>query len=43
VEPVTNANNGVNLSAQGEPNSGVVSLSPGDNLDAEFNIRVDVL
>jgi aldose 1-epimerase len=42
VEPVTNANNGVNLYASGEENSGIVPLPPGESLEAEFNVRVDV-
>jgi aldose 1-epimerase len=42
VEPVTNANNGVNLYAAGWRNSGVVTLAPGECLTAQFNLRVDV-
>jgi aldose 1-epimerase len=43
VEPVTNANNGVNLYAAGWPNSGVVSLTPGECLGARFDMRVDTI
>ena len=42
MEPVTNANNGVNLYAAGWPNSGVVVLEPGECLTAQFNLRVDL-
>jgi aldose 1-epimerase len=42
VEPVTNANNGVNLYAAGWPDSGVVPLEPGECLGAQFDLRVDV-
>jgi aldose 1-epimerase len=41
VEPVTNANNGVNLLAQGDRTSGVVQLAPDESLDAHFSLRVD--
>jgi aldose 1-epimerase len=41
VEPVTNANNGVNLYAAGWPRSGVVSLAPGECLTARFDLQVD--
>jgi aldose 1-epimerase len=40
VEPVTNANNGVNLQAKGWPNSGIVALAPGECLEAQFDLRV---
>jgi len=43
VEPVTNANNGVNLYASDQPGSGVVVLAPGECLEATFDIRVEVL
>ena len=43
VEPVTNANNGVNLYSQGEPQSGIVSLAPGSSLEAGFVQQVEVL
>jgi galactose mutarotase-like enzyme len=42
VEPVTNANNGVNLYAAGWPNSGVVVLEPGECLTARFDLQVDI-
>ena len=41
IEPVTNANNGVNLYARGEINSGIIPLLPGESLEASFNLRVD--
>ena len=41
VEPVTNANNGVNLFAQGNSTSGVVSLLPGESLDATFRMTIE--
>jgi hypothetical protein len=40
MEPVTNANNGVNLHAAGWPDSGVVVLVPGQHLAARFDLRV---
>lgn len=40
VEPVTNANNGVNLYAQGDPTSGIWVLVPGETLEATFAIHV---
>ena len=40
VEPVLNANNGVNLLAEGRPESGVVVLNPGEYVEAEFALRV---
>ncbi len=43
VEPVTNANNGVNLLAQGDQTSGVVTLAPGEKLTATFEIAVEML
>ncbi len=43
VEPVTNANNGVNLMAQGEPTSGIAVLEPGEYLSARFSLRVEFL
>lgn len=42
VEPVTNANNGVNLYARRWPDSGVVPLAPNESLEARFDMRVDV-
>lgn len=41
IEPVTNANNGVNLYAQGDETSGVVVLAPGESLQATFTLRVE--
>ena len=43
IEPVTNANNGVNLHAQGDSTSGVVELVPGEQLTARFSLRVDFI
>jgi aldose 1-epimerase len=43
LEPVTNANNGVNLYAQGEPSSGIRVLAPGESLQASFGMQVEVL
>lgn len=40
VEPVTNANNGINLYSGGEPDSGVVILPPDECLEASFTLRV---
>ena len=40
VEPVTNANNGVNLLAAGEPTAGTRVLDPGEALEAEFVLDV---
>lgn len=42
VEPVTNANNGVNLLAEGDPTSGVRALQPGETLDATFDVLVEL-
>ena len=42
IEPVTNANNGVNLYARGEPDSGIISLPPGKELKAEFSLKIDI-
>ena len=41
MEPVTNANNGVNQLAAGWPDSGVVVLEPGECLSAQFDMHVD--
>ncbi|EKD28120.1 MAG: aldose 1-epimerase [uncultured bacterium] len=41
VEPVTNANNGVNLLSKGHTCSGVKILYPGEALSAFFNLIVD--
>jgi len=43
VEPVTNANNGVNLLARGWADAGTVVLRPGEVLEARFDLRVDGL
>lgn len=40
AEPVTNANNGVNLLAAGDPTSGVEILQPGESMDARFDLIV---
>lgn len=40
AEPVTNANNGVNLYAQGDPTSGIRVLAPGETLEATFAVDV---
>lgn len=42
VEPVTNANNGVNLLAGGDETSGVAVLAPGEQLTASFEMRVEL-
>lgn len=42
MEPVTNANNGVNLYAQGDPTSGIRVLAPGEALEATFDVQVEV-
>lgn len=42
MEPVTNANNGVNLCAQGDPTSGIRVLAPGESLEATFDVQVEV-
>ncbi len=41
VEPVTNANNGLNLYAENEPTSGIVSLAAGQSLSATFDMSVN--
>ena len=40
VEPVTNANNGVNLLAQGDPTSGIQILEPGATLATHFTVAM---
>lgn len=40
VEPVSNANNGFNLFAQGDEESGVRILEPGQTMAASFRLRV---
>ena len=42
MEPVVNANNGVNLYAQGDPTSGIRLLAPGESLEATFEIHVEL-
>ena len=41
-EPVTNANNGVNLLAAGDKDAGTVVLQPGEELTAFMDITVDL-
>ncbi len=41
LEPVTNANDGFNLLAQGDTNCGVVVLRPGEALNAGFRISIE--
>ncbi len=41
VEPVTNANDGFNLLAQGDKNCGVVVLKPGEALKTGFQIVIE--
>ena len=41
VEPVTNANNGVNLLARGWADAGTVVLRPGEVLEARFDLRME--
>lgn len=43
VEPVTNANNGVNLLACGWADAGTVILPPGEVLEARFDLRMQGL
>lgn len=42
AEPVTNANNGVNLYAHGDPTSGVAVLAPDEGLEAYFRLHVEL-
>jgi len=42
VEPITNANNGVNLYSQGESHSGIVALQPGKCLDVSFVMNFEL-
>ncbi len=42
IEPVTNANDGVNLHARGDQTSGIVVLEPGQSLEAEFSLNVEL-
>jgi aldose 1-epimerase len=41
VEPVTNANNGVNLLAQGDPTNGIQVLQPEERLEATFDLHLE--
>ncbi|MBN2713613.1 MAG: hypothetical protein JXR97_14425 [Planctomycetes bacterium] len=43
IEPVSNANNGVNLYADGEPTAGTVSLAPGECLEARMDMKIDFI
>jgi aldose 1-epimerase len=40
VEPVTHANNGFNLFADGQPGTGIQVIEPGQTLSGRFRIRV---
>jgi aldose 1-epimerase len=40
VEPVTNANDGFNLLARGEPGSGVLVLAPGERVAVTYRFRI---
>jgi len=42
MEPVTNANNGVNQLAAGWSDSGVAVLGPGECLSARFDMHIDI-
>ena len=41
VEPVTNANDGVNLHARGDQTSGITVLEPGQDLKTSFEMQVE--
>ena len=41
VEPVTNANDGVNLHTRGDQTSGIAVLQPGQALEAAFELQVE--
>ena len=41
VEPVTNANDGVNLHARGDQTSGITVLEPGQDLETSFEMQVE--
>lgn len=43
VEPVTNANDGVNLYARGDQTSGIAILEPGQSIEAAFSLSVELL
>jgi aldose 1-epimerase len=40
LEPVSHANDGFNLAADGVPGTGVVVLAPGERLEGSFRVRV---
>ena len=42
VEPVTNANDGVNLYDRRDPTSGIAVLEPDQSLEASFDLRVEL-
>lgn len=42
VEPVTHANNGINLHNDGDKTSGIVILQPKETLTAEFDLKITV-
>jgi aldose 1-epimerase len=42
MEPVTNANNGVNLLTQGDPTSGIRVLGPGGSMAVRFAMQVEL-
>lgn len=41
LEPVSNANNGFNLAALGDPDAGMRVLAPGETLRATFRLTID--
>jgi aldose 1-epimerase len=41
LEPVSNANDGFNLLAAGQRDTGVVALAPGESLEGDFVLRFD--
>ena len=43
AEPVTNANDGVNLLARGDSGCGTVVLEPGERLEARFSLHLEWL
>lgn len=43
AEPVTNANNGVNLLAQNDPTCGTVSLDPGAEFSAQCTLSLELI
>jgi len=40
VEPVSHANNGFNLFAEGQPGTGIQVLEPGQTLSGRFRLKV---